>query len=247
MKIIELLNKCNKDDIVEYLTTNRRSSFSDKNATRKLLDIFFSDINEIKLTPIPEDEQDFIVMVSDCYDDLEDYDEIKAPEDVRPELLHVYPHVNGFNESDLLNHKDSLSLSFNDVIKGDSEFIKTYGLDLLPRNSTLQFNVCPISIDKLGEVKCAAEIFYELTYYGLTEKDNQEVSKEIDNRSQSADDYVKPDNYTDEDEIDFDYTPPTKEEQEIQLAIALKISELNFEKEKEIFKLYLEELTKEGE
>ena len=70
-------------------------------------------------------------------------------------------------------------------------YITSYGLDFIPRSTILACNVAELSIQKFGILNCATEIFWELTFYGLTEEQVQKEASKLNERINDDTDSVK--------------------------------------------------------
>lgn len=111
--------------------------------------------------------------------DIEKMDKSKCEE---------YFYVDAIHFNQLVKNQDTLNCSLEECLKLDmSKMIITYGLDFLTRKVILNLIVAQPSIDKYGIEKVATELFWEMTFYGLTEEDIQKESDEVLDRLDSID------------------------------------------------------------
>lgn len=209
MRVIDILNKVNIEELAENLIQNH-NNFTDKEKTINVLKRFYEDIKSIKLEDISSSEEycDFIVIVNETYDDntlngesIFDIAERNREkkynfDNISVENLEKYFVVDGIHLSELKEKKDNIILDFNEYLKLPSEefskhYITSYGLDFIPRSTILACNVAELSIQKFGILNCATEIFWELTFYGLTEEQVQKEASKLNERINDDTDSVK--------------------------------------------------------
>lgn len=201
MRIIDLLNKVNIEEIAEKLMQNHNHYFSDKEKTVEVLKKFYDDISSITLDDISSNEEykDFIVIVNEYYDDnsfkgenVFDLAEKYREKDfdfssITEQTLEKYFVVDGIHIHELIEKKDNIITDFHKYLEVSKEnfenfYITSYGLDFIPRKIILACEIADLSIEKFGLITCATEVFWELTFYGLTEEQVQAESHKLDER-----------------------------------------------------------------
>ncbi len=221
MRIIDILNQVKIEDIAEKLIQNHNHYFNDKEKTIDILRIFYKDINSIQLEDISNTEyKDFTVIVNEYYDDnsfkgenifdlAEKYREkVFDFSSVTEDTLDKYFVVDGIHLHELRKKKDNIITNFYDYLEASKEnfedfYITSYGLDFIPRKTILACEVAELSIQKFGLVTCATEIFWELTFYGLTDKQVQKESSKLDERVEDIEDITE-ENLVETKKVDFE-------------------------------------------
>lgn len=198
MRVIDILNKVNIEELAENLIQKHNEQFKEKEKTMNILRIFYEDIHSIELEDVSSDEEysDFTVIVNEIYDDnflngenIFDVAEKNRNtgysfDDVSVNQLEKYFVVDGLHISELMEKKDNIVLDFNEYMKLPSKdfskhYITSYGLDFIPRKIILACNVADLSIQKFGILTCATEIFWELTFYGWVEEQIQKEASKL--------------------------------------------------------------------
>lgn len=207
MRIIDLLNKANIEEIAEKLIENHNCYFNNKEKTINLLKRFFQDIHSIELDDVLSDDEykDFTVIVNEYYDDntlnKEDIFDIAERnrktdynfDSVIEKDLEKYFVVDGIHKNELKEKKDNIITDFKEYLEAtknnfEKYYITSYGLDFIARKTILACEVADLSIKRFGVLTCATEIFWELTFYGLTEEQVQKEASKLDERVKDIED-----------------------------------------------------------
>lgn len=219
MRIIDVFNKVTVEEIADILVKNHSSNYDDKEKTVDIVKRFYEDISSIVLEDISSNEEykDFTVIVNEYYDENsfkgesvfelaeryreKDFDFSSVTEDT----LDKYFVVDGINLHELIEKKDNIITDFKEYLEASKDhfedfYVTSYGLDFIPRRIILACEIADLSIEKFGLATCATEIFWELTFYGLTEN---QVQAESDNLGKRVEE-VKEEKYETLEEADLD-------------------------------------------
>lgn len=180
-----------------------------------------------------DEYKDFYIFTIDSYDDLGDINNLEK-----------YFDVFGCYLNEMIENKECLNdETWEDKINNEKYF-SHYGLDFIERKYLLGCEIADICIKTYGEIKVAAELFWEMTFYGYSEESIQkeenklkEATKEIEEGNyysyENIDDFFK--------EIDSDYIPPTQEELNLSLKKSQEIVEMNLKIYNHFFKEFLKD------
>ena len=185
MTVLELLNKVSRNDLCIRLTEFYPSIFNTIEKAKKYTDIFFKDNEELILDEISEEDKDFVVVVNKLNDEPDDYSLFEEGTPIDTSKLTMSYYVDGIHLNHLKKHKDELCYTLDEVREKNLFPIYTYGLDFLPKTTTLAYPICQVSLDEYDELDVAAAIFYEVTFYGLENNDIIDRGKELDQRVDS--------------------------------------------------------------
>lgn len=204
MRIIDVLGSVDRSDMADKLMELHPDYFGNKTKEEVLniLNRFFDDVNNTTLKDISNDEEysDFLVMVNLYYDDCsykgisifdisdDSIDRKLNVDEVTKEDLETYFTVDGLHKNELKERHSILDLSFKEYRELSSSdfskmYITSYGLDFIPREIILACEFADASIKEFGLITCATELFWELTFYGLTAKQVQDAANEMLDRT----------------------------------------------------------------
>lgn len=205
MRVLELFKNVDKEKIAIELIKEYPRYFAksddyniNKENTLKTLNVFYENI--LNLTPYDinskefEEYKDFIIIVNQyygdsTYDGVDIFDLDEKTFDIGKmdkSKCEEYFYVDAIHFNQLVKNQDVLNYSLDECLKLDMDkMIITYGLDFLTRKVILNLIVAQPSIDKYGIEKVATELFWEMTFYGLTEEQTQKENDEILNRLDS--------------------------------------------------------------
>lgn len=267
MRVLELFKNVDKEKIAIELIKEYPRYFAksddyniNKENTLKTLNVFYENI--LNLTPYDinskefEEYKDFIIIVNQYYGDstydgidIFDLDEKTFDiEKIDKSKCEEYFYVDAIHFNQLVKNQDILNYSLDECLKLDMDkMIITYGLDFLTRKVILNLIVAQPSIDKYGIEKVATELFWEMTFYGLTEEDIQKESDEVLDRLDSIDMEEKDiEELEDSNDEDIFSGIDEKENQEefkkkldFSILISRKISTFCIEREHNFFKKIL--------
>lgn len=264
MTVLEIFKQVNIEELADKIMELHPSYYSkkedyiqNKKDTLEILNKFYNDIENIELFNIEDEEfkeyKDFVLLVNEYYDD-NDYDNInifdlnKKSFDINTidkNKLSKYFVVDGIHLNQLNKNNKVLSYTWDEMRKIENIFedgIITYGIDYLTRKIVLNLMVAEPSITKYGLLIVAAELFWELTFYGLTEEQIQHKGDELLSRVDSIDteDMKNIENVEDFIEDVFgenlDEEILTKEDLDFSMNFSIKIAEYNHTLENEFLK-----------
>lgn len=268
MRVLDIFKSVNKEDIAIELMKSYPNYFAksddydiNKENTLKTLNVFYENI--LNITPYDinskefEEYKDFIIIVNQYYGDstydgidIFDLDEKTFDiEKMDKSKCEEYFYVDAVHFNQLVKNQDTLNCSLEECLKLDmSKMIITYGLDFLTRKVILNLIVAQPSIDKYGKEKVATELFWEMTFYGLTEEDIQKESDEVLDRLDSIDmeekDIEELENSNDEDIFsgidDKENQEEFKKKLDFSILVSRKISTFCKEKENSFLKKVLD-------
>lgn len=261
MTVFEIFKQVNIEELADKIMELHPSYYSkkenyiqNKKDTLEILNKFYNDIDNIELFNIEDEEfeeyKDFVLLVNEYYDD-NDYDNInifdlnKKSFDINAidkNKLSKYFVVDGIHLNQLNKNNKVLSYTWDEMRKIENIFedgIITYGIDYLTRKIVLNLMVAEPSITKYGLLIIAAELFWELTFYGLTEEQIQNKGDELLSRVDSID-TENIENVEDFIEDVFgenlDEEILTKEDLDFSMNFSIKIAEYNHTLENEFLK-----------
>lgn len=267
MRVLDIFKSVNKEDIAIELMKSYPNYFAksddydiNKENTLKTLNVFYENI--LNITPYDinskefEEYKDFIIIVNQyygdsTYDSIDIFDLDEKTFDIEKmdkSKCEEYFYVDAIHFNQLVKNQDTLNCSLEECLKLDmSKMIITYGLDFLTRKVILNLIVAQPSIDKYGIEKVATELFWEMTFYGLTEEDIQKESDEVLDRLDSIDMEEKDiDELEDSNDEDIFSGIDEKENQEefkkkldFSILVSKKISTFCIEREHNFFKKIL--------
>ena len=101
---------------------------------------------------------------------------------------------------------ETLDMTLEKLRDYEGGTFNTYGIDFMDRCDILECEVLQLSIDTYGENIVAAEIFWEMTFYGLEEDGAQEKKAEVgeildDIKARGEDAFVKAEPITIDEEL----------------------------------------------
>lgn len=208
MTILDIFNNVNKEELASRIIELHSYYFAKENSFKKnkeqtllILDEFYKDIENIipysKKDKEFQEYKDFIVLIDIYYDDSE-YEgkdifelshtnfDLNCIEETK--LVKSF-YVDGIHISQLKKNYKILDYSWEEILKM-KDYMKigiiSYGLDFLTRKIVLNLTVAQPCIDRYGLIDVASELFWELTFYGLTENKIQSESDELLNRLDSV-------------------------------------------------------------
>ncbi len=192
MTVKELLFSRSMSDIEEiakYLAKAYPDYYED---TQKGQDHYIYLLSECKKAEKTNDPElrDFVINVNLFYeDDLENMvytDESKTKIDY--EKLPKYFNVDGIHLKELLEKKHTFGRTLKERRDSDELPLTTYGIDFMDRGDILNCEILELSLEKFDKNLLAAEIFWEMTFYGL---ENEEVEEKADEITGNCDEAMK--------------------------------------------------------
>ena len=270
MTILELFNNVDKNELAKAIIKQHPYHFSKSdnfeeniNNTLKVLDIFYNDI--LSIVPYTKNDKemeeflDFVVVITNYYDDnnydgVDVYDLDRTNFDIQKLDINKcdkFYCVDGIHLSQLKKNYKCLDLSMEELKQIDdfeNNTIINYGLDFLTRKILLSLTIAQPCLDRYNEVVVAAEIFWEMTFYGLVEEQIQKESHKLDESVKEIEngnaELVSLDELFEEDEDGTEYHI-SKEEIDFGIAFSYKVNEYNHDIKnnmlKEIFEWVKEE------
>lgn len=236
MTVFELFMNIDKITLKNRLSVLHPGYFNDKD-----IDIFYDDIQKNKTSNLNDNEfenyKDFVILVNKVYDDnvydkIDTYDlDINkfSIDQMVPEKCEMYYNVDGIHLSQLKNNHKVLSYDFNEIKKIDNweeNGVITYGLDFIPRKIILNLNIAQPSIDIFGLIDVAVEIFWEMTFYGLTENQIQNEADKVFDRLDMVKDNSNENNFVNLDDLFLDLDID-KNKIDFSIKVSNKINEFN--------------------
>lgn len=168
--------------------------------TANSVEVFLNDIfNDVK--PYKDDDEefkeyrDFVILVNELYDD-DEYDG-KSIFDVYHDHINIEDmdinkvgksiYVDAAHMGTIKSHTHLFDMPYEEYKKLGTEdfeknFITTYGLDFLSRRILLNLEVAEPCIERYGLDVVAIELYFEMTFYGLTEESIKEREQEVFDR-----------------------------------------------------------------
>lgn len=204
-RIIDVLRAVDRKDIADMLIKEHNKYFSDKEKTLEVLDKFFEDIDNIESQGLKQEEdyEDFLIIIDKIYDDMNykdmnTYDISETEENLHLDINSVtendmsgYFIVDGVHTMELKERHKTLDLTWEEYRNLGDNFGKAYitnwGIDFVPRAIILNCEVNNISIQEYGLVRCATELFWEMTFWGLTDELVQKEAEKIENPDKDED------------------------------------------------------------
>ena len=241
MTILEIFKEVNRVELINDIYNKYSNTFKTKERVEDVLNIFYRDLNSLEMEELPEEYKDFVIIVNKYYDDLEDYP-IENIEELTEDILESYFYVDGIHLKELIEKRDSLKYSFEEVREKNIKTLITYGLDFIDRKILINLKICEKSLKDFGILNCATEIFYEMTFYGFTNDEINERSKELDSRIESLETIEKEEQIIDEDKEDeysFELEDFTQEYLNRSLEISMKIGSINYNNQRLFYLDYL--------
>lgn len=204
MTVLEIFKQVDKNELIDKIMELHPNYYSkNDNYTQNQIytldkvNTFFNDIEKIKTLDFEDDEfieyKDFVIIISKYYDD-NNYDNINIFDlnkkdfninNIDKNKLNKYFIVDGIHLNQLKKNNKVLSYTLNEMKNIKNIFengIITYGLDFLTRKIVLNLRIAEPSISIYGLSTIAAELFWELTFYGLTEEKIQKKSNELNSK-----------------------------------------------------------------
>ena len=200
MRVYDLLEKVGRRELAKTILKQHSSQFNDKdkcymdnlNHILEMLNIFYKDIENIKIGYESEEErkeyEDFKILCREVYDDNDingksiydiedkehfDFDSLKIDD------FDTYFIVDGVHLNEVCEKKSVLDLDYEHFKNGNDVFITLWGVELMPRRIFLDLDIVDKSIELYGEMVVAAEVFWEMTYFGLLDEDVQEKADDL--------------------------------------------------------------------
>lgn len=151
MFVIDLLKKCNPNDIIAIINKNHPIDNPSKEKTEyrkeKILTVFDNLIS--KEVILNSKKTIFCILVKDLFENDQYYD-----------LFFM-------NYSDIKNYSSEENNS------------KNYSLSFVPWHELLGYNVCKKSLESYGMETIIAEFIWEITFYGWTEASMEEEKNKL--------------------------------------------------------------------
>lgn len=260
MTVLDIFNSISREDLALKIMKqhpyhfNKSNDFEkDKEYTLKALDTFYKDILSIipynKSDKEMEDYLDFCMVITNYYDDTT-YDNIDVFDLDRNTFdfdkfdiskCDKYYCVEAIYLNQLKKNHKCLDLSFEEIKKIDdfeNNHITTYGIDFLTRKIVLGMEVAQPCIDLYGLNVVAAELFWEMTFYGLKEEQIQEESHKLDKNVEEVEKgnietITLEELFENEDNSSFHIS---KEDINFSIDFGYKVNEYNHKIQNEIFK-----------
>lgn len=189
MTVYELFKDVDIYLLADTLKMLHKHYYKKKKKTVKILKLFYYDIEAIEKIPLTDKEKDFIIVCSAVLDDFGR--DFKSPEKVKETKLESYLAVDGVYKSDIYKFRNSLDKTWRELVDNDEYMPTTYGIDFTPRGELLNYEVSKASLDLYGKYICAAEIFFEMTFYGLFESQVAEKRDELSERVEEVHDLIE--------------------------------------------------------
>lgn len=205
MTVYELFQKVDINLLADTLKVQHKHNFKNKKKTVKILKIFYADINSKERIPLEEEDKDFLVVCKPILDDLGK--DFKNAKDVKETKLEMYLAVDGIYRKELIEKKDALNMTYEEVLNAEGLVMPTsYGIDFVERGKILNYEVSKASLEWYGLYTVAAEVFWEMTFYGLIEEQVAEKREDLMERVKEVDEYFK----EEKEEIEKNENEPTK-------------------------------------
>ncbi len=227
MTVYELFQKVDINLLADTLKVQHKHNFKNKKKTIKILKIFYADINSKERIPLDEEDEDFLVVCKPILDDLGK--DFKNAKDVKETKLEMYLAVDGIHRKELIEKKDALNMTYEEVLNAEGLVMPTsYGIDFVERGKILNYEVSRASLEWYGLYTVAAEVFWEMTFYGLIEEQVAEKRENLMERVKEVDEYFKEEKEEKEEieEIEKNESEPSK-------TLSEKLEEASKESEEE--------------
>ena len=273
MTVLEIFKSIDREQLANKIielhphqfAKNKNMNINKKNVL-DILDIFYKDI--LSITPYTvkdkefQDYLDFVMVITNYYDDNE-YDGVNVfdldKNSFELDKLNInkcdkFFCVDAIHLNQLKKNYKCLDLSFEEI-KNIEDFenntIISYGIDFLTRKIVLSLLVSQPCIDNYGLYTVAAELFWEMTFYGLIEENIQKESHKLDDsikeiedgniKTISLDDLKdlcddeddedddNDDNDDNDDEMSTNSYVTSKEDINFSIAFSNKVNEYNYE------------------
>ena len=210
MTVLELFNQCNRENIPQIMIDNHfLKEYKDAKQIQNEFDSFLKQISNVDIIEMDEENKrdGFVLVVDEVYSPYsiepikESHGAYSIPKIDIDKNVSKYFDVFGIHIKELVQKRNILGMTIQELKEKDLYSITKYGIDLMPWGVILNLDVLPTSIDIYGVDNIAAKLFYEMTFYG-GEEENQRILKDL---TQQIDDNIKEvTSYTNKHKVSYD-------------------------------------------
>ena len=190
MTVYELFKKVDIYLLADTLKTQHKHYYKKKKKTVKILKLFYNEIESIQKIPLDEEDEDFLIICKPVLDDLGK--DFKDASKVKETKLDTYLVVDGIHKNELIAFKDNLDKPWKELFDNkDINMPVAYGIDFVERGRILNYEVSKASLEWYGLYTVAAEIFWEMTFYGLFNCQVEEKKKDLEERVDEVNEMIE--------------------------------------------------------
>ena len=210
MTVLELFNQCNRENIPQIMIDNHfLKEYKDAKQIQNEFDSFLKQISNVDIIEMDEENKrdGFVLVVDEVYSPYsiepikESHGTYSIPKIDIDKNVSKYFDVFGIHIKELVQKRNILGMTIQELKEKDLYSITKYGIDLMPWGVILNLDVLPTSIDIYGVDNIAAKLFYEMTFYG-GEEENQRILKDL---TQQIDDNINEiTSYTNKHKVSYD-------------------------------------------
>ena len=210
MTVLELFNQCNRENIPQIMIDNHfLKEYKDVKQIQNEFDSFLKKISNVDIIEIDEENKrdGFVLVVDEVYSPYsiepikESHGTYSIPKIDIDKNVSKYFDVFGIHIKELVQKRNILGMTIQELKEKDLYSITKYGIDLMPWGVILNLDILPTSIDIYGVDIIAAKLFYEMTFYG-GEEENQRILKDL---TQQIDDNINEiTSYTNKHKVSYD-------------------------------------------